>query len=501
MKLLFLFLMVATMKLFSQDALPDDKITYRPPTVAGSFYPADPASLRSMVDNFMTELKGQDVPSREIIGMIAPHAGYVYSGEVAAKAYCKLIGHKYDVVIIIAPSHQIGFKGASVFSGDAYVTPLGVVNVDKELASDIASVNPLVKLSMDGHRWKGDTPEHSIEVQLPFLQISIPGTPIVPIIMGTQDASTQDALMRAIVYSIKNSGKKVLLLASSDLSHYHDDDSAVAIDSAGLNTLYRYDYFSYQIQNLSGKYEACGGGPIVVVMTAAEQLGATSVVPVNYSHSGKTEAGKNQSKVVGYFSALMIKATEEEVDETPFLDDSDKEIIITIARKTVENIANKKENLISKIESLPLSLSVQKAAFVTIEKHGALRSCMGHTYPTESLFNEVKYAAKLAATSDYRFGQIRASELDSLEYEVTILSRMKRVLDIRKIEVGKDGLLIRMGNYQGLFLPQVASERSWDIATYLENLCYKAGLPKDAYFQPEAQLFSFRALVIKEEKK
>jgi AmmeMemoRadiSam system protein B/AmmeMemoRadiSam system protein A len=489
------------MRLFSQDALPEDKITYRPPTVAGSFYPADPDSLRKMIDTLLLDRKGQDVSTREIFGLIAPHAGYLYSGKVAGKAYKALIGRKYDAVIIIAPSHQLAFKGASVFSGDAYVTPLGVVNVDKKLASDIASVNTIVKLSMDGHKWKGDTPEHSIEVQLPFLQVTIPGTPVVPIVMGTQDALTQDALMRSIVYAVKNSGKKVLLLASTDLSHYHDADSAVSIDGVSLNTLYRYDYFSYQTQFIAGKFEACGGGPIVVVMTAAEQLGATSFVPVNYSHSGKTEAGKNQSKVVGYFSGLIIKARDEEVDETPFFDQSEIEKVMDIAKKTVINTVTKNNEKEYEIQLIPYNLSFPKAAFVTIHKHGSLRACMGHTFPTESLINEIKYAAKLAATSDYRFGPLRLQELDSLQYEVTVLSRMKRVLDINKIVVGKDGLLIRMGNNQGVFLPQVASEKNWDITSYLENLCYKAGLPKDAYFQPEAQLYSFRALIIKEEKK
>ena len=496
MKIIFFLILVSTMKLFSQDALPEDKISHRPPMVAGSFYPADPDSLRKMIDTMMIDRKAVDVSSREIIGMLAPHAGYVYSGKVAGKAYRALIGRKYDVAIIISPSHQKAFKGSCVFSGDAYVTPLGVVNVDKNLAAAIAGVHPLVKLGMDGHNWRGVTPEHAIEVQLPFLQVTIPGTPIVPIVMGSQDVNSTDALMRSIVYAVKNSGKKVLIIASSDLSHYHSADSASKMDGDGLKLLYKYDYFSYQLQSITGKVEACGTGPIVVMMTSIEQLGGASLFPVNYSHSGKTEAGKGNDRVVGYGSALVMKS--DEYDDTPFFEGSDKEKILILAKETVVNTVMKKDKEEYSIQLVPYKLTMPNSAFVTIEKKGQLRACMGHTFPSDNLLNELKSAAKLAATSDYRFGPVKPEELDSLQYEVTILSRMKRVLDLDKVIIGKDGLLIRMGNNQGIFLPQVASERNWDIQTYLENLCYKAGLPKDAYLQPEAQLFSFRALVIHE---
>ena len=482
--------------LFSQDAPGEDQIGYRPPTAAGTFYPANPDSLRQMIDSLLEPAIPGKYGYMDIVGLVAPHAGYVYSGKVAARAYKEIKDKKYDVAIIIAPSHFESFRGSSVFNGDAYVTPLGNVMVDKELAKKIADYDDRILYSMHGHRWTGVQPEHSLEVQLPFLQTVQPDIKIVPIVMGSQDPLTEDLLMRAIYNAMKNTNKKYLIIASTDLSHYHDAETAEDMDKPLIRTYMRYDYFALQNSLAMGTYEACGGGPMISAMMAAEQLGATGAAPVIYLHSGNTEAGKaHQDRVVGYFSGLLIKGSEREL--TPVLSDNDKIHLMDVVKKTLADVVEGKKDS-TFYGMVPRGLAQYSPAFVTLTENGELRACMGHTFAQAPLVLEVQDAAKLAATSDYRFGAIRKSELDSIEIEITVMSRMRRILDFNEIEIGKDGLFIRLGSNRGLLLPQVASERNWDVETFLKNLCLKAGLDTEAYKNPDAQIFAFRGVIIDE---
>ncbi len=495
---LIITIMVLAMpfSIFSQDAPGEEEIGYRPPTAAGTFYPANPDSLREMIDTLLEPAIPPRLGYMDIIGLAVPHAGYVYSGKLAARAYKELKDRKYDVAIIIAPSHFESFRGASVFNGDAYVTPLGNVMVDKELAQHIAQYDKRILYSMQGHRWSGIQPEHSLEVQLPFLQVVQPNLKIVPIIMGSQDPVTEDLLMRAIYHALSESNKKYLIIASTDLSHYHDAETAESIDKPLVRTFMRYDYFAIQNLLAMHTFEACGGGPLISAMMAAEQLGATAAAPVLYLHSGKTEAGKNhQDRVVGYFSGLIVKSTPQNL--TPRLSDNDKIKIMDVVRQTVADTVKGISDT-TYFGMVPMGLAQYASAFVTLKEKGELRACMGHTFAQSSLVQEIKDAAKLAATSDYRFGSIKTNELDSLEIEVTVMSRMKRVLDLDEIEIGKDGLFIRFGSNRGLLLPQVASDRNWDVETFLKNLCLKAGLPIDTYKNPDAQIYRFRAVIIDE---
>jgi AmmeMemoRadiSam system protein B/AmmeMemoRadiSam system protein A len=496
-KLIIILVMLMPFSIFSQDAPGEEDIGYRPPTVAGTFYPSDPDVLRDMIDSLLhTQVPGR-YGYMDITGLVAPHAGYVFSGGVAAAAYKEVKGKDYDVAIIIAPSHHESFRGASVFNGDAYVTPLGNVMVDKELAKTIAAYNDRILYSNKGHKWKGVTPEHSLEVQLPFLQVVLPETKIVPIVMGSQDLQTEDILMRAIVSALSETEKKYLIIASTDLSHFHSADTAETMDKNLVRTFIRYDYFALQNLLAMGEIEACGGGPLVTMMMATEQLGATHASPVTYLHSGKTEAGKSrQDRVVGYFSGVIIKGKYKEI-KTPELTYNNKLRLLDKVKEVVSNTARGKDTTFF-FGMVPMDLAQYAPAFVTLKEHGQLRACMGHTFANNPLILEVQEAAKLAATSDYRFGAIKESELDSLHYEITVMSRMRRILDFDEIEIGKDGLFIRLGSNRGLLLPQVASERNWDVKTFLENLCLKAGLQKEEYKNPLAQIYAFRALIIDE---
>lgn len=481
----------------SQDMLTPDKISYIPPTVAGAFYPANPAELKTMINNYLNEDKSTII-QQDIYAIVVPHAGYVYSGRVAAKAYKQLIGKKYDAIIIIAPSHQKYFNGASVFKGDAYVTPLGNALVDKELSKEIGSLNSSVKLSMDGHSWSDSSSEHSLEVQIPFLQIVQPDVPIVPIVMGIQNYETCDNLMKSIVSSVKKLNRKVLIVASSDLSHFHSVKEAKKIDKPIPQAFAQFDYFRLAVQFFSKNLEACGGGPIVTAMMTAEQLGGNQAIPIQYATSADSPEGKNNTeRVVGYFSGVITKSIEEVSDlKLPYLDENSSKELLEIAKNKVERYA-RRDTLAEGFGTLiPRPLAEIYTGFVTIKKHGELRACMGHLFPSKQLLLEIEEVAGIAAKDDYRFGPIRENELKELEYEVSVLSRFKKILSVDEIKPGTHGLYIRYKNNSGILLPQVAEERGWSTTTFLENICMKAGLPKDTYKNPEAELYIFKALII-----
>jgi AmmeMemoRadiSam system protein B/AmmeMemoRadiSam system protein A len=477
----------------AQDNMNPAKEIVRKPLVADAFYPGDTKELKDFVDLYTRETATIQ-PDEEITGLIAPHAGYIFSGKVAGKAYKELKGRHYDAIIIIAPSHVAAFQGSSVFDGDAYETPLGIVKVDKILAERISNGSKLIKYGLIGHDSSGGRGEHSLEVQLPFLQNVLPGIPIVPIVMGSQNFETCDQLMKSIVKSVNESGKKVLLVASTDLSHFHSEEEAHILDGQLVSAFSNFHYFKMANQLFNRKWEACGGGPVVTVMMAAEQLGANKCSVCEYATSADSDYPADKSKVVGYLSGLITKSNEPE-ELLPVLSDEDKEHILNAAKAGVKNTVygfEEKESIKTKFENLSKSY----ATFVTITKKGNLRGCMGHIYSDLPLIDEIRETSALASQRDYRFGPIEADEIKDLGYEVTILSRMIRVLDLKDIVIGRDGLYIKLGNSSGLLLPQVASERNWDRTTFLQNLSQKAGLNKNDYKDPDAQIFSFRAIVI-----
>ncbi len=492
---LLIFTMAVIM--MAQDSLSEKDIGYRPATVAGSFYPDNPDTLRAMIKRFLVK-RPSEIEITEIIGLVAPHAGYAYSGWIAGKGYAEVEGRHYDAVIVIAPSHQKYFSGSSVFKGDAYVTPLGNCMVDKTLARKIGSYFPEVQLSMEGHEWKGKS-EHSLEVQIPFIQVALPGTPVVPIVMGSQDPESQDFLIRAIVSAVKEMGKKVLIVASSDLSHYHDRETARNIDKELVQTFSRFDYYRIGSRLQSKEMEACGGGPIVVMMTVAEQLGANVSASIRYATSADSpDYQSDSSRVVGYFSGMVLKVKGALSNTLPLMEESDKVELIKAAKSAIKRaIANEKDY---KIKTIPMNLVAEFPAFVTLRKNGRLRGCMGHTYSNSSVYIEVEEAAKLAALNDPRFDAVSEKELDSLDIEVTILSRMQRQMNPENLRAGIDGALLRVGRNSGLFLPVVATEQGWDKTTFLEQLGRKAGLSTDAYKERNAILYTFQTIVLDSEK-
>ncbi len=266
---------------------------------AGSFYPSDPMKLSHAISAMLDEMPANgDIG--HTIGLVSPHAGYVYSGSCAAAGYRTIRGKKYDVVVVISPSHQTFFDSASVFNGGTYETPLGAIFVDVELAKAIGNVHPKVVLSAAGHLG-GRAPEHSLEVQLPFLQVALGDFSLVPIVMGSQEQDVVTALAEVLV--AKLAGKNALIVASSDLSHYYQAVVAQKMDASVIDAIEKYDWRLLHDRVSSGAAQACGAGPIMSCMYAAKRLGANSARILKYTHSGMV-TGDN-AEVVGYLSAIF----------------------------------------------------------------------------------------------------------------------------------------------------------------------------------------------------
>lgn len=271
----------------------------REPVVAGVFYPAEKRLLMQNVADMLENATGQEV-SGQVVGLIAPHAGYVYSGAIAASVFRLVQTRRFDNVIVISPSHFEYFYGCSVFLG-TYRTPIGDVRTNQALTERLIEKSTFVTESLDGH-----TREHGLEVMLPFLQVVAEDFQLVPVVMGIQDMETAKELSEAIVSTLKEppfKDQNTLLIASSDLSHYHSADAAKKLDAVVIDAVNGFDADKLNAGIASGECEACGPGPMMTVLMAARALGATRSKVISYGSSG--DVNHDYEEVVGYLSAVL----------------------------------------------------------------------------------------------------------------------------------------------------------------------------------------------------
>jgi MEMO1 family protein len=477
----------------SQYSLAANPQNVRQAGVAGGFYPADPKALAAMIDDMLAHASPPPI-NDPILAVVAPHAGYQYSGPVAAYTYAALKGRKFSRVVVISPSHYEAFDFTSVFDGDEYATPLGSVPVDKAFAKELIKMSPTLRLSSQGHVATPKGAEHALEVQLPWLQRVLGDFQLVPVVMGDQSYESSRALGVALAKLIHDSD--TLILASSDLSHYHPYDEAVKIDHKTLNALQAWDYFSMS-QNFEMRvWEACGGAPIVAAMIAAERMGANQALLLKYANSGDTTG--DHSRVVGYSAVALVKTQTQRPAEHPFsLGAADKKELLALARKSVEYAVREKKAY-EPPASASESLNQERGAFVTLKESGELRGCVGYTSAVKPLYMTVRDTATLAALRDSRFQPVSAAELGQLEYEVSVLSPLRRVTDIREIKVGQHGLLMKNGIYEGLLLPQVPVEEKWNRQRFLEETCAKARMRAGCWKDENTDIFMFTAVVFGE---
>ena len=275
-----------------------DNIKIRPPSVAGMFYPEKKIDLDQEVAMVLEESKDYNIPG-EIVSIVVPHAGYMYSGGVAARAYRQMLNQEVDIVVVIAPSHREYFREISVFNGYAYSTPLGTLPVDKELVQKLVDTNPEIILSEKGHRFE----EHALEVQLPFLQKVFENFRFIPIVMGEHTRENINTLAQGLFQVFRN--EKVLIVASTDLSHFYNNEEASTLDQVVIDDIKNFDEEKLYQDLHSGKCEMCGGGPAMAAMKASKLLGAKKSEVLLYRNSGDITG--DLSEVVGYLSAVFYK--------------------------------------------------------------------------------------------------------------------------------------------------------------------------------------------------
>ncbi len=477
----------------------------RPPAVAGQFYPADPVKLRLAIQGF---IKSAVPPAVENpVAIVVPHAGYIFSGQIAGDAYRQASDRSLDVVVILGTNHTSpGFTGISVQPGGSYQTPLGTAAVAEEVAAALLAAS-----SDSTPDTAPQVREHSVEVQVPFVQVLFPKARIVPVVVGSPDQGMCTRFGETLARVLKSRG--ALIIASSDMSHYPDYDTAVSVDRQTLEAVASLDprELSRRLREFERKAPrgvdtcACGEAPIMVAAAAAKALGASRGVVISYANSGDTLVGE-LSRVVGYGAVAFCKGQirgqilqsyarpAPPAVATP-LQTEDRRALLSFARESIHRYLT--TDTVPLPRRFPARLQFRQGAFVTLKKQGALRGCIGHMAEDSPLARTVGAVALEAAFNDTRFTPVKLAELDELEIEVSVLTPATPVAGAKEIIIGRDGVILSKGGRSAVFLPQVAPEQGWDTPTLLDNLCRKAGLP-DGAWESGAQLLVFQAEVFRE---
>jgi AmmeMemoRadiSam system protein B/AmmeMemoRadiSam system protein A len=473
----------------------------RPPVVAGKFYPESAAVLRSAIEKFMSS--ATPARAQAPLAIVVPHAGYIFSGQICADGYNQVRDGDYDVVVIFGTNHTSpDLRKIALYPGAGFQTPLGTAVVDEEMVTALIAASPDCKADRTPH-----VREHSLEVQVPFIQVLFPKAKIVPAVAGMADIDLYNRFGAVLANILK--GKKALVVASSDLSHYPAAADAEEVDRKTLAAVASLDpailrqtlqtQMARRIRGLDTC--ACGEAPIMATMAAAKALGAQAGRVVSYAHSGDVPMGE-RDRVVGYGAVVFTaapeakrEATEKFAAQDQELSLADKKALLAFARETISGY------LTTQMAPLPRgfgSAALQsRGVFVTLKKKGHLRGCIGRMVPDRPLANLVGAMALQAAFEDPRFRPVTLAELPGLEIEISVLTPMKPVSGPEAIVVGRDGVLLQKGGRSAVFLPQVAPEQGWDRNEMLDNLSLKAGLSASAW-REGAHFSTFQALVFGE---
>ncbi len=461
-------------------------------TSAGRWFAADPKELRDTVDSYLDKVDGVRIGGR-ITALIAPHAGYQFSGPVAAHAYKLLKGLRFDTVVVVGFSHSVYLPEISVYEKGSFRTPLGDIPIDEDAAAALIAEDPRIKYNhvlFEG--------EHSVDNQLPFLQRTLSGFKLVPIMFGSQTEENIGILAAALAKVLK--GRNALLIASTDMSHFWRQEEAKKLDAEVLERVRAMDaggIGQLMKDDPSGR-RLCGYGAVQAVIRAAKELGAAETRVLRYATSQDTY-GATGNGVVGYVAAVLIDKNgkneaasaeddikrydkEKKMGKPEFggeLDEAARKELLGIARKSLETYVMTGKPY--KADSDSPQLQMKRGVFVTLNINEALRGCMGYFEADTPLKDIVARQAVVSATQDPRFPPVRPGELSKIDVEISVLSEPEYVDSYKDIEVGKHGVIIEKGYYRATFLPQVAPEQGWDRDTMLTNLSLKAGLPPNSW--------------------
>lgn len=479
----------------AQEPKPAEGESVRPMVAAGRFYPADAAQLRRMVEGYIKDAGKIEVEG-EPVALIAPHAGYVYSGHVAGHAYAAVRGMSFDTVVVMG-SHAPG-EGISVLDVDWYRTPLGYVRVDREAVKELLEI-PYFEYEASRHR------DHAVEVQVPFLQAALrEGFKIVSLAVNDSCADFAHKIAHDMAHALE--GKKVLFVASTDLSHYPPYESAKEIDGEIMETWKTLDGAEIvrrerelmkehaDVPNLG--CVMCGKASVAVAAEAAKNLGAHSIELVKYANSGDVADG-DKEQVVGYGAAVIFRKGGKV--ETGGLSKEAQEYLLKVASEaiTAAVAGGKKPSLEAQTDELKAKLGI----FVTLYRNGQLRGCIGCFDSEEELPATVAKYAVYSALHDSRFGPVQEKELADLKIKISVLSAPRKIGSADEVVVGTHGIWVRdpKTGRSGTYLPEVATEMGWDRDTFLTDCClHKAGLPGDAWKKGEVEISTYTTQVFGE---
>lgn len=492
-------------------AAPAKKV--REPAVAGLFYPKDPVELTKEIDACLVSAKVEPTTG-ELKALICPHAGYPYSGPVAAYAYRLLAGREYATVVVLGPSHYADLHAASVTNADVFRTPLGDVPVSAK-ARALARLSPFaLEPSCPVQRpdwWRqssraapaedtADTWEHSVEVEVPFLQRVLKNFELVPVVCGEIDEEKAAGALLQIV------DDRTLLIASSDLSHYYSYATARDLDRHTVEAICRLD------PNAVGDGDACGHTPIRTLLYVARQRGWQARL-LDCRNSGDITGDK--SRVVGY-AAIAFYAPASVSGTAPAARPSaapaalftaaDRRYLLDLARKTVQTAATTGQLPAVSADGLAPKFTAAKGCFVTLTKRGQLRGCIGYILPQGPLYRAVAENARNAALRDPRFSAVKPGEVDQLEIEISVLTKPLPLFFsspedlLRQLQPGVDGVVLQIGDRSATYLPQVW-EQIPDKVDFLNNLAEKAGCDSSAWRESGVSVLIYHVESFKESDK
>ncbi|MDG6006275.1 MAG: AmmeMemoRadiSam system protein B [Candidatus Brocadia sp.] len=497
------------------------------PQAAGRFYPDNETILKDQINSFFKTVPAP-APNGRPVAIISPHAGYQYSGQVAAYGYNAIKGIDYSRVIVLSPSHFRNgkrFRGVSILKTKGFKTPLGIIPVDQDACNQLLdnSKNMPANSSRKGIPLFGTYEgaylgEHSLETQLPFLQMSLNAFQLVPIMVGLLIEDDFDRIADAIRPLID---EKTLLVISSDFTHFGEgygytpfkkdiEKNIAAMDYGAFEKIRNKDFEGLKKYRKETGINACGIMPIQLLLKLLPDTVSGEVL--KYDTSG--HQSHNFSYSVSYASIIFTKPAgtksgrilpEKEILETRqiSLTKEEKSLLLSLARNTLETYAKTgippKPNQIN--SQLTPNLKEKCGVFVTLKKHGRLRGCIGYLLPRAPLFQEVIENTINSSFCDRRFNPIEANEVSDITIEISVLSFPKRIIKPDDFDVGKEGILIRKGHSSAVFLPQVAIEQGWDRAETLSHLCQKAGLLRDTWKGTDMEFYTFTADVFHESPK
>jgi AmmeMemoRadiSam system protein B/AmmeMemoRadiSam system protein A len=476
----------------------------RQPAVAGSFYPSGSEKLKSDLAGYFGSF-GKPKPGTIVRAIIVPHAGYVYSGHTAAAGFAAIPSDAvYDNVFLIGASHRYAFEGAAVFDSGDMITPLGTVKVNRQLGRELVDDDKWFIERDDVHR-----PEHSLEVELPFIQYHLTHQPeVVPILIGTRNT----AVLKAVADALRPYfNERNLFVISSDFSHYPAYDDARRADKLTSDAIITGDPDKFLktvrsveasgIDNLATAM--CGWPAGLVLMYLVNDDTDLLIRNAEYRNSGDTPVG-TRDEVVGYNAIVVEKkmsaARQLDANSMDFtLTPEEKKTLLGIAREAISARLKGTKPVAVDPSRLTPRLREPLGAFVTVTIRGELRGCIGRFTSPDPLWQVVSSMAVEAAFGDPRFPSLTAAEYPRIHLEISVLSQMRKINDINEIKIGKHGIYIKKGFRSGTLLPQVASERGWSVTDFLGYCARdKAGIGWDGWKDKDAEIYVYEAYVFGE---